>query len=1123
MDSANSAPSLPLSRSQTSLRRGSFSPMKAIRSLSINSQTSHHSAASDSDPGNSQTRSRRTLRKNTFGSLRKANLSRNDSKSSAEDDAGRDSTSTRPTTPSLHGSRTASLYGDVGHVIKSGALQSEPSLLKTKKEHLVLTSSSLFKFKSRSAAQSQFPNISADGVKGLTPVDSHTSLKDLVTTTELQVSLEKVVSVFKDEGTRPSFGLEVWWSDSDTTRNFTSAQLDFRLPEERDDWLKQIRLAVKSRSKATGDERSALEIPPDLRLMLECKQQTSREEQVDIFPVVPRRPYYNAVGEAKKHWRDSSSFYLAFGKYSILLGQFSHNSKGLLEVNKTHPSLMRFGLVTLARVYMNMNDERFDLVFRLPLEEPKKIELSSRYYRNILAKLWRLDTYLKPAWPLWTRREVFFMDDEAQQVPLPNGEDYGGIRTTLEAFLEGFHCSPVEWTVKWKNVDYAPQFCLLNPKDQSQYSAHQLLAVFRAIRFNDFFKSLSFNNVDFSSLADTFDNTHRLESTIWLSRTGKRSLTRAEFDLVESSSVLFQELISILLGSESIKHIDLTNVLRSVPTLSSAASNNVTSTPPGVCELMPPMVLLWKSLQTRCNSIRLNGNAIGGTDAVELCRVLQNRPNFLRSFDVSDCNLDEGSLVYLWEGLHEQRFYLEDLDTSYNSGRVEASRIAYTLNEAAGLRRLNLAYSIRGDLEGPLFRPWTQSEPFEIWHLEELDLSGWKINFDTMCSLMKYLELDESKGLRRLTLNNCGISGEMATGLFCRLGSGRDLHLSLNGNPLETGSTDWIDLIEGNEAPQMLHLDMIQFQHESTFNRLLTALSHNNTIKLLSLVGTGPPDRVSSKTSQVLSKFFTMNDTLEFLDLSGYSGKLEDGHLGWGLSGALGGLRENTSLRQLRLKNHDMGAASDLSELCRVLANNRGLAMFDCRHNNFDDNQFGKIAEALTFNHQLISFPLSDTDRQYALCKEKQVFVKFQSKAPGKLGKAAERRLESSLSSLNGHWTSETERINDILMRNKNNPLNRLLELEAPYLEAWDDPDLPSWLVPKQVAQPKRAKRRASNASTFASSLGDMSPIAINFPDISFKPSHRESDAPRKTYVIEEEPTSDYERGMDASPDSYEG
>jgi hypothetical protein len=103
---------------------------------------------------------------------------------------------------------------------------------------------------------------------------------------------------------------------------------------------------------------------------------------------------------------------------------------------------------------------------------------------------------------------------------------------------------------------------------------------------------------------------------------GKRSLTRSEVDVVEPSSVLFQELVALLLGSEAIKYVDLTNVLRKVPTIQPPQTEETmpSSASIGVCEIMPPLVLLWKSMQTRCNSVTLSGNAIGEIDAVELCK-----------------------------------------------------------------------------------------------------------------------------------------------------------------------------------------------------------------------------------------------------------------------------------------------------------------------------------------------------------------------------------------------------------------------------------------------------------------------------------------------------------------------
>ncbi|KAL7626819.1 hypothetical protein AAE478_003593 [Parahypoxylon ruwenzoriense] len=1018
-----------------SQRRPSFSAMKALRlrSLSITSQIS---SSSETDPPSPITSRRRTLTRNrTFEALRE-DLIRRRSKSSAEDNTERESTSTRPTSPSGAGSRCTSISGDSLAVIKSGPLQPETSILKSKKEFLVLTPVALVKLKSRSAAFERFPQISPPGsaVDIPSPVDSANSLKGFGTGGEINIPLERIVSVFNDEGIRQSFGMEIWWSDPKGVV-FSCLQLDFSLPDDRAEWLKQIRHAAKIRVKSLLQEPVQCDIRLEIRQMLEAKQARYNDTEIEVYPVIPRRPYTRPrtnSGENKKRWRDNSSFYVAFTRNLCVLVHFTKPSASQ---KANPPSIVRLGLVTLSKVNVMLNDERFDLVFRT-------------------------DTYLKPAWPLWTRREVFPVDGEAQQIPLPNGEDYGGFRTTLEAFIEGYNCAAVEWTIQWKNVQHPPQFCLVPPKEQSKYTAHQLLAVFRALRFNDFFKSLSFRDIDFSCLSGTLDNTARLESTVWLSRTGKRSLTRAEFELVENSSVLFQEMVALFVGSESVRHIDLSSVLNGEPIASPFSNGDCIPTPASRgCEVVPPVVLVWKSLQTRCNSITLNGNPLGVSDIAGLSRVLQNRTDFLKTFSVSRCRLDEDALVLLWEGLHEQRSTIEMLDVSHNSGRIEAEKAAETLNDACKLRHLNLAYSIKGNLNGPLFRPWRTTSSFEPWHLEELDLSGWKVNFDTLCGIMKFVELDESRNLRRLALTNCGLSGEMATGILCRLGAGRDIHLLLSENPLEVESTDWIDLIHGNEAPRMVHLDMVEFQHESNFNRLLKALTYNKTIEFLSMVGTGPPNRASSKTSGLLSRLFELNSTLRFLDLSGYSGKLEDAHLGWGLAGAMGGLKQNTTLRQLRVRNHDIGAGEDVSELCRVLAANKGLAMFDCQHNNFNHHQFRTIVNALNFNQRIISFPLAAIDREYAVQKEKSLFLKHQSQPnktfQAKILKSAEGRLNVLLKWVGTYWESEAEKAREVLERNRNNPANHALELKKEYLDAWEDTNLPSWLVPTTISGEK--------------------------------------------------------------------
>ncbi|KAH8673931.1 hypothetical protein BX600DRAFT_220405 [Xylariales sp. PMI_506] len=1027
-------------------RRSSFSPIrgpiKALRTLSITSQISN---ASDTDGGSPVSERRRsTLRKLVPAEHIKEELARRPSNARSEDNADAASNSTRPTTPSVTGSHEE----DTTALIKAGPLQSETSLLKSRREHLVLSDQSLLRFKSQSAAIEQFPQLStrSSAAETLSPVNSVASFREFTTGVDLQIPLERVVSVFKEEGSKPCFGIEVWWRDGNSTSPYSGASFDFALPEDRDDWLKQIQLAVRHRMKMMPEEQIPSTVEAALERALEAKYPLQQTTQLDVFPVIPRRPYTGLrsnTGEVKKGWRDGSSFYLAFSKNFCILAQFVKSSTG----QRLSPNIVQFGLVTLSRVDASINDERFDLIFRLPLEKPKHLELSSRHHRGIISRLFKADTYLKPAWPLWTRNEIFYIDGASEQIPLPEGEDYGGFKRTLEAFLEGYECSSVAWKVNWRGVKYPPEFQLLPPQNKKRYSVKQLLAVFRALRFNDYFKSLSFHNVNFSALSGLFDNKDRLEPTIWLSRTGKRTLTRDEYEVLEKSSILFQEIVALLLGSESVRHIDLSFVL---PDATIGARSSITGS--GLsqslsCEVVPPIVFLLRSLQTRCKSIILNGNPLSSTDVSEINQILQYRPGLMRGLGFSQCKLDDMSMILLWEAIHEQRHSLEVLEFSRNFSCLEATRISRTLREANKICRLDLAHCLKGDLDGPLFHPWNTSPYSDAWVLEEVDLSGWKVNFDTIRELLHYMELEESGNLKKLCLNNCGISGEIATAILCKTGAGRDLHLQLNSNPLESGSTDWIDLIHENEAPRKLHLDMIQFSHEINFNRLLRAFANNDSIEFLSLVGTGPPNSSSSETPKLLSQLFETNTSLTFLDISGYSGKLEDVHLGWSLSDSLRGLKQNTTLRQLRMQNHDMGSGEDVNELCRVIAANKGLAMLDIRHNSFDHDQFSQLVHSLGLNRSIISFPMAPSDCDHAVDKEKRQYMRQQSRHSWNwrrrsIPKMDESRLDGLIRWVREHWNSEVKAAMETLERNRNSPTTLALQLEAENLHAWEDASL---------------------------------------------------------------------------------
>jgi hypothetical protein len=140
----------------------------------------------------------------------------------------------------------------------------------------------------------------------------------------------------------------------------------------------------------------------------------------------------------------------------------------------------------------------------LPFQEEATLELASRYYREILMTFMKADRYLKPSWPQHLQQVIFDIKGVTSPLHLPSGEDLGGLKRSLDAYCSTFDCEPVKWVVNWK-AHYAPEFCVLPADDPRGYSYLQLLAVFRALRFNDYFKSLSFRDVDFSCLLNRKD------------------------------------------------------------------------------------------------------------------------------------------------------------------------------------------------------------------------------------------------------------------------------------------------------------------------------------------------------------------------------------------------------------------------------------------------------------------------------------------------------------------------------------------------------------------------------------------------------------------------------------------
>ncbi|KAK2069222.1 hypothetical protein P8C59_003819 [Phyllachora maydis] len=589
--------------------------------------------------------------------------------------------------------------------------------------------------------------------------------------------------------------------------------------------------------------------------------------------------------------------------------------------------------MTLDRVEgtLVVHEERFTLTFCEPFQRPVRLELASRFRRQIIILLGRADRFLKPRWPVtWQTYETFrAVQGYTEAVDLVAQEDFGALKRTLDAYLAAYSCDAVEWEVNWKTR--FPEFRLLRSEKGEGYSCLQLLAVMRALRFNDYFQSLSFRDVDLGVLRNRFDQGPMTSPVGWFNQ-GGMVLDEDERAELSQSSVLHQELHALAFCSSAIRQLDLAYALRHT-CLSSDQQGQWTG---GRSSCLAPIWNLLKGGCTRCNNLILAGNSLSATDVLELGNAL--RMGLIQGLDVAHCGLDDASLTYL--------------------------------ARAMMLRELNLCGTIQGCIEGPLV-------PFDaLWQLpklRELDLTHAKVNEATLSDLERFLvhrrrAMKDGKPseFQHLVLVNCGITGARACRLFNAIGEKRGMHLFLNSNPLEQGVEQLADAIRCSRGPAGLSMEMVEFRHEANFARLMNALAETKHMSFLSLVGTAPVPRLdracSPSTVSALENFFSHNQSVRFLDFSGIRGRLEEGQMGRGFGRSVRSLRQNTTLTWLRLRNQNLH--DDVGALGIVIEDNDTLETLDCQENNLNMTSLQFLVDSLGKNRRITGFPLSRAERE---------------------------------------------------------------------------------------------------------------------------------------------------------------
>jgi hypothetical protein len=566
--------------------------------------------------------------------------------------------------------------------------------------------------------------------------------------------------------------------------------------------------------------------------------------------------------------------------------------------------------------------------------------------------------------PLWTRQPYDFvvpreLHNDENFPPVTLDEDYGCFDRTLVAYSASYDVdtSNIRYTIDLECED-APCFRLLRPASttNSRYSALELIAVMRALRYNESFRSISFRGINLDALQGLRD-IHGVDTDVHLDRSGCLVHIPGQANL----TVLSQEVRALALKSKWLRRLDFAFCLTRTPTLDKGSRD------PG-CGIPEAIFPVCRRELTSVDWVVLNGIKLGESDLDYLVDAASQKRSHLRALEVGDCGLSVHDLDLVLSTLVAQENTLEVINISGVQGRLNPDVLQQYIGYFGQIRKINLSRISRTSGTEPLIT----AEMLFNWELEELVLSRTAVNRETVDSIATYLASDRSRNLRMLRLDQCGLSGEDVAMFMHSMSLGpdspRSLHLHVNENRLDNGCSFLFDAIGKNMTPSHLSMQMIDFKKEEHFRLLVDSLRKNRTLRYLDISKASLPYDASPETCRMLQLMFEENETLEALDISGESAHLDVARFGIGLNLALTGLKKNKSLKVLRIEHQKLGLQG-ANTLASVLEENESLREVHCENNDINLQSFTVLVNGLQCNRTLLSLSCMDRDRVLSLEK----------------------------------------------------------------------------------------------------------------------------------------------------------
>ncbi|KAF9113002.1 hypothetical protein BGX27_002398 [Mortierella sp. AM989] len=852
---------------------------------------------------------------------------------------------------------------------------SEGSLFhKNSKEYLMLTNSSLLRYKNMEKASKVFGNqsvwSSTSGNQLLTPQQTSQISKD-----HRLLSLNSIVGVhsYLTNGSEAQIHIEYLVSISSQP-----ASMYFTPPSDQiEAWLKQLRQGCNYHAlqaaiipKGTRQRQWVLDRLRDDHIAL--PQSVAENDPTALTAGGMWRAYFmsqrikgvplqdNSSSESKVHL-EGKVVVIAIGKSFVHILPHNLGNGSSKDDMKDERLILQYPILTIKAILYREKDDTFSLVFGTTLRQRRVvITFASARAREIIIGIRARVESLRWLYPHGRKGiELSLSETISKPIPVPSKEympDLG-----FEDLLRA-ECYAMNIDRKTFNNVKIEGFSITVGKigeghDKRDYSVDEMKCLLRALRFNTTFKEISFNNISFASLQKP--------------KTMKDGTTRYGLRLDK-------EFYELVMGNPHIRVLDLHNCNLDTSTIGSIGR----------------AIRDGHSAGLRLEFLDLFGNnASDGADVMTLAKGIVKHAGTLHSMDVGNCHITGDGINQIMHAFvanpdvasHTLEFFSIQ---GNEESKVNSFILDMFLKHSMRLQNLNIS-GLPSWSKSPILMAETLANCGGS--LSSLNLSGMAIHPSTLDQIISWISSPSFQSMEELKVEGCELDGVQFASILEAVGQSRNTKVEVHaGKNLLSDGNDLpealVNVLANGDASTSLSLRQTCWS-EQALRQLFVSLGQNWSLKRLdlssvSLASNRDPD---VETCKLLGQMVSApSSRLEELYLQGEETAILTSRIGRNLWRSFHGVGLSRYLTRLDIRRNrfrDEGAHA-LAEAIRV---NQSLVWLDMDENDVTLDGFNAILSAfhqggtdsvpsssLYYNGTLCYFelPIRDIEKQTAMLKE---------------------------------------------------------------------------------------------------------------------------------------------------------